>query len=292
MSRIKISDLDVIFISFDEPNAEYHWGLLLDKIPWASRVHGIKGFDKVHKTAAEQSTTEWFVTIDADCIVHDKFWDEIVEINDDEICSYYWKARNMISGVISGNGGPKLWNRNFVRLMRTHEIAFSDKTALDFVGLSNYIPMNLCYAESWQNGSPYQAWRSGYREGVKLSSTLGRKIQSYEYNHRVENIHKHRILLYCSVGIEVENGIWSILGARQGCYNALFTECDIKQISDYYWFDQMWEKQISTKYITEDDVINECNKLGELLSRSLKFDFPILEKKVSSWIKKVMELGK
>ena len=38
-----ISDFDVVYISYDEPNAERNWADLLSKCPWAKRVHGVKG---------------------------------------------------------------------------------------------------------------------------------------------------------------------------------------------------------------------------------------------------------
>ena len=34
---------DIIFISFDEPNADENWKLLKEIAPHAKRVHGVKG---------------------------------------------------------------------------------------------------------------------------------------------------------------------------------------------------------------------------------------------------------
>ena len=58
MAKIDVTELDIFYISYDEPNCEEHWADLLNKVPWAKRVHGVKGFDKAHKTAAEQSETD------------------------------------------------------------------------------------------------------------------------------------------------------------------------------------------------------------------------------------------
>ena len=34
---------DIIFMSYQEPNADENWQRLVDKFPWARRVHGVKG---------------------------------------------------------------------------------------------------------------------------------------------------------------------------------------------------------------------------------------------------------
>ena len=45
---IAIKDVDIIFLSYDEPNAEENWADLKKKIPWAKRVHGVEGFQMRH----------------------------------------------------------------------------------------------------------------------------------------------------------------------------------------------------------------------------------------------------
>ena len=52
-NKVKILDLDFVFISYKEPNCEENFADLLNKVPWAKRVHGVKGFDNAHKAAAE-----------------------------------------------------------------------------------------------------------------------------------------------------------------------------------------------------------------------------------------------
>ena len=45
-NKTKVLDLDFVFISYKEPNCEENYADLLNKVPWAKRVHGVKGFDK------------------------------------------------------------------------------------------------------------------------------------------------------------------------------------------------------------------------------------------------------
>ena len=47
-----INSFDIVFLSYDEPNADKNYADLLNKAPWAKRVHGVKGFDAAHKAAA------------------------------------------------------------------------------------------------------------------------------------------------------------------------------------------------------------------------------------------------
>ena len=44
MSKIiDVTDIDIFYISFDEPNMEENWADLKTKCPWAKRVHGVLG---------------------------------------------------------------------------------------------------------------------------------------------------------------------------------------------------------------------------------------------------------
>ena len=52
---VPINELDVFYISYDEPRKEEHWAKILDNVPWAKRVDGVKGFDNAHKECARQS---------------------------------------------------------------------------------------------------------------------------------------------------------------------------------------------------------------------------------------------
>ncbi len=75
MAQIDVTELDIFYISYDEPNAEENWADLMNKVPWAKRIHGVKGFDAAHKAAANQSETERFITVDGDNKVLTEFFD-------------------------------------------------------------------------------------------------------------------------------------------------------------------------------------------------------------------------
>ena len=83
--KLKVRDYDVIYLSYDEPNAEKNYADLLTKVPWAKRIHGVEGSDAAHKACANLSETDRFITIDGDNIVHQNFIKEELEFKDIEL---------------------------------------------------------------------------------------------------------------------------------------------------------------------------------------------------------------
>jgi len=63
---VEIRDLDVIYLTYDEPQREEFWLKIVNAIPWAKRVDGVYGSDAAHKAAANASETERFIIIDGD----------------------------------------------------------------------------------------------------------------------------------------------------------------------------------------------------------------------------------
>ena len=38
---VSINEFDIVFISYDEPNADENYNNLIEKAPWAKRSHGV-----------------------------------------------------------------------------------------------------------------------------------------------------------------------------------------------------------------------------------------------------------
>ena len=192
---MKIIDQDIIFLSYDEPNAEENYADLLTKVPWAKRVHGVEGSDAAHKAAAKASETDRFVLIDGDNIPDPDFFNlqlKLTEHNQDHV--FRWKARNEINGLMYGNGGLSCWTKQFIEKMQTHEHSDgSDETCVEFCFDPKYQAMHDCYSTTYPNGSPYQAWRAGFREGVKMCLDRGAKptLQEFESQYKMkQQFHK------------------------------------------------------------------------------------------------------
>ena len=73
MKQFKVLDYDIIYLSYDEPNAEENYTNLLTKVPWAKRIHGVEGSDAAHKACAKIAETDRFITIDGDNQIDEQF---------------------------------------------------------------------------------------------------------------------------------------------------------------------------------------------------------------------------
>lgn len=281
-----LGDLDVFYISYDEPAKEEHWANLMMKFPFAKRVDGVKGFDNAHKECARQSETERFITIDGDNIVDEKFFDLQITFppnTDLEHSIISWSAKNMVNGLVYGNGGIKCWPVDLVLEMKTHENAVDETKKVDFCWDLNYIQMNNVYSEVYNAGSPFQAFRAGYREGVKMSLDEGKKVPIEDFQKRIWPKNYERLLTWCNIGADIENGIWACFGARLGCYDINFVEdYKLENISSFDWFKSYFEEDVLpvcsvSKKNTEkcsrtgvewdyDKLYDECLRIGDTLS--------------------------
>ena len=286
---IKIIEQDIIFLSYDEPNAEKNYADLCNKVPWAKRVHGVKGSDAAHKACAALSETEYFVTVDADNIVDPKFLEVEIDLSALGLTSenvFSWCGRVNVNGLMYGNGGLKLWTRKFVNEMKTHENSDpSDlKGKVEFCFDDRYYQFNENYSESFTNATPFQAWRAGFREGVKMSLDQGAKIKDLK---SVWWQNYHRLLIWASVGTDVENGIWSIMGAREGCYKTMCTNWDYSQVRDFDWLTDYWN--LTHEQAEPEDMTKYINFLGKELKDKCGLEIANLDSAGSKFFKTVYQ---
>lgn len=284
---LKIIDFDIIFLSYDEPNAEKNFSDLISKVPWAKRVHGVKGSDTAHKICASKSDTEYFVTVDGDNIIDPKFLK--LEINLDELGLndenvFSWCGNIFVNNLMYGNGGLKLWTKKFVNEMKTHENSdINDtKSKVEFCFDNRYYQFNENYSTSYTNASPFQAWRAGFREGVKMSLDQGDRVKN------IKDIwwqNYDRLLVWSSVGADVENGLWSMYGAREGCYMTNCTDWDYSQVRDFDWLNKRWVEKYSA--MTDKMLLHEINSLGNILRDELNLEISELDKDGSKFFKKI-----
>ena len=269
---MKVAEFDVVFLSYDEPNADVHYADLCNKVPWAKRIHGVKGSDAAHKAAAELSETDWFVSVDADNIVNPKFFNIDLDFSNPKIQVYGWCGRNSINGLRYGNGGLKVWKRDFVLNMKTHEASDSDRGQVDFCWDVEYIQMNSCYSTIMNNASPQQAWRAGFREGVKMALDRGMRVSVLDF-HRNHWKNLHRLYVWLMVGADVENGMWAIYGAREGLWRTMCTDWDFVNVRDFDYLNAFYNTEIAP--ITEEELPERVEDIGALLINEL--DIPIAE---------------
>lgn len=288
MNKIKVAEQDIVFLSYDEPNAEKNYADLCAKVPWAKRVHGVKGSDAAHKACAALSDTEYFVTVDADNIIDPKFLDVEVDLDELGLNDSYvfsWCGKVHVNGLMYGNGGLKMWTRKFVNNMRTHEnsIEGDEKGKVEFCFDDRYYQFNDSYSESFTNATPFQAWRAGFREGVKMSLNQGTKTKDIK---QVWWQNYQRLLIWCNVGADVENGIWSMIGAREGCYKTNCTDWDYANVRDFEYLTRYWEQQ---GYGSATDTAYRYKWLGTELRNMLGIEIADMDANASKFFKAVYQ---
>ena len=269
--KIKIAELDIIFLSYDEPNAEKNWADLKNKVPWAKRVHGILGSDAAHKECARISETDRFVTVDGDNTIKQEFLDQVLDFDTHanlEKSVISWCGQNIINGLMYGNGGLKCWPREYVLNMKTHENAdpYNVQAKVDFCWDAQYIQQNSCFSLTHNNFTPKQAWRAGFREGVKLSLNRGERVAHSEFlKGHPKNL--NMLYIWTMVGSDVNNGEWAIYGAREGLEMTMLSDWDYVNVRDFTHLDELWANRDE---LPEDILHNEIWNIGNNLINQLQ----------------------
>ena len=275
---MRTAEFDIVFISYDEPNADLHYADLCNKVPWAKRVHGVKGSDHAHKAAAQLSDTEWFITVDGDNIVDTKFFALELEMKDPKVQVYGWCGRNRINGLRYGNGGLKIWKKDFVLNMKTHEASTSDRAQVDFCWEDGYKNFPKVYSESIITGSPFQAWRAGFREGVKMTLLDGVRIPKEEIKQQIWWHNLHRLKIWSTVGAHEENGLYAIYGARLGQWMANCTDWNYVDVRDFEILRSIYNEKVK-----HSDIEHEIQDLGYHIKKDMGFDYPYLDARQSKF---------
>lgn len=286
-TELYLTEVDVIFISYDEPNADKNYSELIKIIPWAKRVHGVKGSDSAHKAAANLSETDRFISVDADNIVDSDFFQQVIPLTDEnKDFVFSWCGRNIVNGLIYGNGGLKCWTKDFVLNMKTHENADQNDSEnyLEFCFDPKYYQMNECFSTSHINGSPFQAWRAGFREGVKMSLNRGMRTDNIK---GVWWQNYQRLLIWMNIGADVKNGLWAMYGARLGCYLTMCTEWDHIQVRDFEYLKDMW-KDVTSK-VNDENLLEHIVEKGELLKNNLQIEVANMDADASMFFKSVYQ---
>ena len=266
---IDVADLDVVYLSYDEPQKEEFWVKIKNMVPWAVRVDGVEGSDAAHKAAADASQTERFILIDGDNLPDPEFFNLQLDIKDEqyEKAVFRWRAKNHINGLMYGNGGLSCWTREFIQNMQTHENSDgTDETCVEFCFDPLYWPMHDCYSTTYPNGSAFHAWRAGFREGVKMCLNQGAKPSLIDFKDSVHKRNMDHLSIWQNVGADVEWGEQAMYGARLGTYMTMLTDWDYTEVQ---WFSNL--KDIYDARFTFGDGGNVSE---ELISQ---LDLPMLD---------------
>ena len=175
-----VRPMDIIFLSYDEPNAEENWKKLKEKFPRAKRSHGVKGRTQAYHTAAAMSETDYFFAVFPTIEIADDFDFEFQPDRLREACHYIFHCKNPVNGLEYGHRAVILYNKHLC-LSTIHP-------RLDFtLSQPHTVVPKLC-GTSHFNTTPEISWRVAFREVIKLC----------EMNPTVES--RFRLKKWCELG--------------------------------------------------------------------------------------------
>lgn len=209
---------DIVFLSYDEENADSNWNNLKSRFPKAYRIHGVSGMLNALKEAANLVTTPYFYAVFAKTSINEDFK---FDYNPDflkEKSNYVFRAYNPVLDCSYGHGAIVLYNTEWLRNIERYE---GDLTmSLPVVS----VPIVSCVNN--YNETPWSAWRTAFREVYKLHNKKYRSID--------DDYHLH-LWLKSDNGT---NGKWSKLGA----IHATHVNIESHQLNNWVWLKKEFNK--------------------------------------------------
>lgn len=226
---------DIVFISNGEANAEENFKLLKNRFAQVKRVDMVKGIHQAHIAAANLCNTEMFWVVDGDAEILDTFnFDyQIARYDvDGRSTVYVWRSFNPVNNLVYGYGGVKLLPTDLTRNM---DITSADMTTSISKNFKAIAEMSNKTAF---NTDPFSAWRSGFRECVKLASRA--------IDRQNEEETQFRLTAWCTRGEDKPYGEYAIAGAilgrDYGERNKDKPEA-LAKINDFEWLQEQFARQ-------------------------------------------------
>jgi len=215
---------DIIFISYNEPDADDNFASLKERFPLAKRVHGVEGIHQAHIAAARKSFTKMFWVVDADAVILNDFNFDY-EVSDWDLdVVHVWRSLNPVNNLSYGYGGVKLLPKSLTLKMDTSTIDMTTNISTKFKAMDTISNITAF------NTDPFSTWRSAFRESCKLAV-----INNEESLLRLD--------AWCTLNENAEYGFYAYLGALSGRQygekNASNKEALVK-INDFNWLEVRW----------------------------------------------------
>lgn len=172
--------MDIVFLSYDEPNADENWEKLKAKHPRAKRVHGVPARTLAYVTAALKSETDYFFAVFPTIEIDDSFDFTFQPDRLKEPCHYIFHCKNPVNGLQYGHRAVILYNKQLC--------LDTKKPGLDFtLSQAHTVVPTLC-GTSHFNVSPEISWRVAFREVIKLCA-MKQTVES-----------RYRLKKWCELG--------------------------------------------------------------------------------------------
>jgi hypothetical protein len=220
---------DIIFISYNEPNADKNYNTLKARFPRSQRVHGVKGIHQAHVAAAKKSFTRMFWVVDGDAeIVEDfNFSYRVDQWSLD--CVHVWRSRNPINHLEYGYGGVKLLPKDLTANMELDKVDMTTSISTKFKAIEQISNITKF------NTDPFNTWKSAFRECAKLASRIIERQDSWETIEHLD--------VWCNVA-SGDYADYSIEGAIAGRKYGEQNREDIKalyKINNFDWIKEQFD---------------------------------------------------
>ena len=224
---------DIVFISYQEPNADENYERILQRFPRCKRVHGVKGIHQAHIAGAKLCNTELFWIIDGDATIVDDFNFDYQVARWDKEMVHVWRSQNPINDMVYGYGGVKLFPTDLTINMDTSKPDMTTSISTKFKAVHDISNITAF------NTDAFNSFKSAFRECTKLSS----KVIDRQKNEETEE----RLRIWTTVGKDRPYGEDAIRGAREGAAYGMANQGNteaLKKINDFDWLKEQFDGNI------------------------------------------------
>jgi len=220
---LKDTPLDIVFIDNGESNAEENWKHLewAYKHPRTNRLHrssGVNGRVAAYHAAAQASTTDWFFAVFAKLRVSSTFDWSWQPDRMQQAKHYIFHAYNPVNGLTYGHQAMIAYNKKLV--------LENEGLGLDFTLDQPHEVVPILSGTAWYTDSPWMAWRTAFREALKLKASLP-DVES-----------EYRLSKWLDINSDEADPQWSRLGAEDAVeyYDAVGGDfAELRKSYDWAW---------------------------------------------------------
>ena len=155
-----VKPMDIVFISYDEPSAEKRYNELKARFPRAKWCKDVPGQTLAYMVAANMSETDYFFAVFPKLEIVESFKFDFQPDRLKNPCHYIFHCKNPVNDLVYGHGAVLLYNKQIV--MQTIN------PGLDFTLSGAHEVVPVLSAINHFNETPWLAWRTAFREVVKL----------------------------------------------------------------------------------------------------------------------------
>ena len=223
--------MEKYFLGYDDPHFEENFIRANSYISDLTKFVSTTGIHESHKMCGAQSLTNKFMVLDGDCFVVENFsLSKIYELTPEENVVYIFRAINPVNNLTYGHGGIKVFDKRLFNNNNGIDLSTSFRGKIRVVKHITNIHRF--------NSSPFHAWRTAFRECVKLSSGV---IQD---GNRIDD--EYRLTTWCEVFNNVENAEFVKLGAVAGREYGRQGN-NLSNVNNFNWLKSEFENVLETR---------------------------------------------